>query len=87
MHLVFIQAAPTAEDSKVQTSVKDGGDGGQLEAKDSKESISSSSCVTVALPESSASPGAASSEVDSAQLNGMHLTFSECYGVLLILSN
>ncbi|GJN11393.1 hypothetical protein PR202_ga29580 [Eleusine coracana subsp. coracana] len=58
----------TAEDLKVQTSVKDGGDGGvHLEAKNSKElySTSSSSYVTVALPESSTSPGVGATEVDS----------------------
>lgn len=74
LHLV-IQAVPTTEDLKVQTSVKDGGE--HLEAKDSKEldSTSSSSHVIVALPESSTSRGAGSAEVDSTQLNGMHSAF------------
>ncbi|GJN32700.1 hypothetical protein PR202_gb21222 [Eleusine coracana subsp. coracana] len=58
----------TVEDLKVQTSVKDGGDGGgHLEAKNSKEldSTSSSSYVTVALPASITLPGVGATEVDS----------------------
>jgi hypothetical protein len=80
LHLVFIQAVLTAEDLKVQTSVKDGGDGGEhLEAKNSKELdlIRSSSSRTVALPESRISPKAGAAEVGSTPLNGMHLIFSE----------
>ncbi|KAK3125346.1 hypothetical protein QOZ80_7BG0603660 [Eleusine coracana subsp. coracana] len=62
------KAFQTVEDLKVQTSVKDGGDGGgHLEAKNSKEldSTSSSSYVTVALPASITLPGVGATEVDS----------------------
>ncbi|XP_062187059.1 eukaryotic translation initiation factor 4G-like [Phragmites australis] len=62
------QPASSAEDFKVQTSVKVGGDGGDhLEAKNT----SSSSASMVALSESRISPVAGTAEVDSTPVNAV----------------
>ncbi|TVU38451.1 hypothetical protein EJB05_11822, partial [Eragrostis curvula] len=76
----FLQnsVAPIAEDIKVQTSVKDGGDAGDhLEAKNSNKELDLTTGAPVVPPESMISPGADAAEVDRTPVNASDVPGTE----------